>query len=115
LAVITQTDRKTAEILLVTDSCKGTAIEKRGDQYQAIAQISPKYRGSDTRELQCAALNLVALRTKDGAASLSGLVRSALRFRPDRGGAWRGSAGLALVRVDLSVLAGKNYQHVELS
>ena len=38
----------------------------------------------DTRELQCLAPNLVALRTKDGAASLSDLVRSALRLRPDR-------------------------------
>ena len=38
----------------------------------------------DTRELQCAAPNLVALRTKEGAASLSDLVRSALRLRPDR-------------------------------
>jgi len=38
----------------------------------------------DTRELQCAAPNLVALRTKDGAASLTDLVRSALRLRPDR-------------------------------
>lgn len=38
----------------------------------------------DTRELQCAAPNLVALRTRDGAASLSELVRSALRLRPDR-------------------------------
>ena len=38
----------------------------------------------DTRELQCRAPNLVALRTKDGAASLSDLVRSALRLRPDR-------------------------------
>lgn len=38
----------------------------------------------DTRELQCAAPNLVALRTKDGVASLSELVRSALRLRPDR-------------------------------
>lgn len=38
----------------------------------------------DTRELQCAARNLVALRTKDGVASLSDLVRSALRLRPDR-------------------------------
>ena len=38
----------------------------------------------DTRELQCAAPNLVALRTKDGAASLSDLARSALRLRPDR-------------------------------
>jgi type IV secretion system protein VirB11 len=38
----------------------------------------------DTRELQCAAPNLVALRTKDGAATLTDLVRSALRLRPDR-------------------------------
>lgn len=38
----------------------------------------------DTRELQCAAPNLVALRTKDGVATLSDLVRSALRLRPDR-------------------------------
>ncbi len=38
----------------------------------------------DTRELQCRAPNLVALRTKDGVASLSDLVRSALRLRPDR-------------------------------
>jgi P-type conjugative transfer ATPase TrbB len=38
----------------------------------------------DTRELQCAAPNLVALRTKDGVSSLADLVRSALRLRPDR-------------------------------
>jgi hypothetical protein len=38
----------------------------------------------DTRELRCSAPNLVALRTKDGVASLSGLVRSWLRLRPDR-------------------------------
>lgn len=38
----------------------------------------------DTRELQCRARNLVALRTKDGIASLTDLVRSSLRLRPDR-------------------------------
>lgn len=38
----------------------------------------------DTRELQCAAPNLVAMRTKDGVATLSELVRSSLRLRPDR-------------------------------
>jgi type IV secretion system protein VirB11 len=38
----------------------------------------------DTRELQCAAPNLVALRTKDGIVSLADLVRSSLRLRPDR-------------------------------
>ena len=38
----------------------------------------------DTRELQCKAPNMVALRTRDGVASLSDLVRSSLRLRPDR-------------------------------
>jgi len=38
----------------------------------------------DTRELQCLAPNLVALRTKDNVASLSQLVRASLRLRPDR-------------------------------
>lgn len=38
----------------------------------------------DTRELQCAAPNLVALRTKDGVSTLSDLVRASLRLRPDR-------------------------------
>ncbi|WP_316172250.1 P-type conjugative transfer ATPase TrbB [Bradyrhizobium sp. SZCCHNRI3037] len=38
----------------------------------------------DTRELQCAAQNLVSLRTRDGVATLTDLVRSALRLRPDR-------------------------------
>jgi type IV secretion system protein TrbB len=37
----------------------------------------------DTRELQCKATNLAALRTKDGVISLSDLVRSSL-LRPDR-------------------------------
>jgi type IV secretion system protein VirB11 len=38
----------------------------------------------DTRELQCAAPDCVALRTKPGIVSLADLVRSTLRFRPDR-------------------------------
>ncbi|MFT8775169.1 MAG: P-type conjugative transfer ATPase TrbB [Gluconacetobacter liquefaciens] len=38
----------------------------------------------DTCELQCAAPNLVSLRTRDGIVTLSELVRSALRLRPDR-------------------------------
>jgi P-type conjugative transfer ATPase TrbB len=42
-------------------------IAKTGDRVVLI---------EDTRELQCAAPNLVALRTKDGAATLSDLVRS---------------------------------------
>lgn len=54
----------------------------------------------DTRELQCAARNLVALRTKDGVASLSDLVRSSLRLRPDRIpiGEVRGAEALDLLK-----------------
>ena len=54
----------------------------------------------DTRELQCAAPNLVAMRTKDGVASLSDLVRSSLRLRPDRIpiGAVRGAEALELLK-----------------
>jgi type IV secretion system protein TrbB len=50
-------------------------VAKTGDRVVLI---------EDTRELQCTAPNLVALRTKDGIASLSDLVRSSLRLRPDR-------------------------------
>jgi len=54
----------------------------------------------DTRELQCAAPNLVAMRTKDGIATLSDLVRSSLRLRPDRIpiGEVRGAEALDLLK-----------------
>jgi len=54
----------------------------------------------DTRELQCKAPNLVALRTKDGVVTLSDLVRSSLRLRPDRIpiGEVRGAEALDLLK-----------------
>jgi type IV secretion system protein TrbB len=66
-------------------------VAKTGDRVVLI---------EDTRELQCAAPNLVALRTKDGAASLFDLVRSALRLRPDRIpiGEVRGAEALDLLK-----------------
>src|SRR5579872_4363731 len=66
-------------------------IAKTGDRIVLI---------EDTRELQCAAPNLVALRTQDGVASLSDLVRSSLRLRPDRIpiGEVRGAEALDLLK-----------------
>ncbi len=54
----------------------------------------------DMRELQCASPNLVAMRTKEGIASLQDLVRSALRLRPDRIpiGEVRGAEALDLLK-----------------
>lgn len=54
----------------------------------------------DTRELQCAAPNFVAMRTKEGVASLTDLVRSSLRLRPDRIpiGEVRGAEALDLLK-----------------
>jgi P-type conjugative transfer ATPase TrbB len=54
----------------------------------------------DLRELQCAAQNQVALRTRDGVASLSDLLRSSLRLRPDRIiiGEVRGAEALDLIK-----------------
>ena len=66
-------------------------VAKSGDRVVLI---------EDTRELQCMAPNLVAMRTKDGVASLSDLVRSSLRLRPDRIpiGEVRGSEALDLLK-----------------
>ena len=66
-------------------------VAKTGDRVVII---------EDTRELQCAAPNLVSMRTKDGVASLSDLVRSSLRLRPDRIpiGEVRGAEALDLLK-----------------
>ena len=62
----------------------------------------------DTRELQCKAPNLVALRTKEGVASLSDLVRSSLRLRPDciPVGEVRGAEALDRIRCGFEYAVG---------
>lgn len=76
--------RERANILIVggTGSGKTTLanallaeIAKSGDRIVML---------EDTRELQCAGEDVVALRTEPGIVSLSDLVRSTLRLRPDR-------------------------------
>ncbi len=54
----------------------------------------------DTVELRCPAANTVALRSKDGAANLTELLRSTLRLRPDRiiVGEVRGPEALDLIK-----------------
>jgi len=54
----------------------------------------------DTRELQCAAEDVVALRTQPGSVTLAQLVRSTLRLRPDRiiVGEVRGAEALDLLK-----------------
>jgi type IV secretion system protein VirB11 len=54
----------------------------------------------DLRELQCAAPNLVALRTVEGVVTLTDLLRSTLRLRPDRIiiGEVRGPEALDLIK-----------------
>jgi type IV secretion system protein TrbB len=66
-------------------------VAKTGDRVVLI---------EDMRELQCAAPNLVALRTRDGVSSMSDLVRSSLRLRPDRipVGEVRGAEALDLLK-----------------
>ena len=91
-------ERKNILVAGATSSGKSTLVNallaevaKSGDRVVLI---------EDTRELQCAAPNLVALRTQDNVASLSDLVRSSLRLRPDRIliGEVRGREALDLVK-----------------
>jgi type IV secretion system protein VirB11 len=66
----------------------GTSSGKTTLANALLAELAPRGERviliEDTRELQCAAADTVALRTRRGVVSLADLVRSTLRLRPDR-------------------------------
>lgn len=88
------TDREAAVLRLAIDNRRnilvagGTSTGKTTLVNALLAEVAKSSDRivliEDTRELQCLSPNLVALRTKDGVATLSDLVRSSLRLRPDR-------------------------------
>jgi P-type conjugative transfer ATPase TrbB len=66
----------------------GTSSGKTTLANALLAELAPLRERviliEDTRELQCAASDTVALRTRPGVAGMADLVRSTLRLRPDR-------------------------------
>ena len=66
----------------------GTSSGKTPLANALLAELAPRDERviliEDTRELQCAAPDTVALRTRPGVVSMADLVRSTLRLRPDR-------------------------------
>lgn len=98
--VLTSAVRERANILVVgpTSSGKTTLVNA------LLAEIALSgdrvILAEDLRELQCAAVNQVAVRTREDVASLTDLIRSALRLRPDRIviGEVRGPEALDLIK-----------------
>jgi type IV secretion system protein VirB11 len=76
------TDRRNIVVVGGTSSGKTTLVNALLAEVAALGERVLILE--DTRELQCAAEDVVALRTKPGVASLADLVRSTLRLRPDR-------------------------------
>ena len=75
-------DRKSIVVVGGTSSGKTTLVNALLHEVAAFDERVVILE--DTRELRCAAADVVALRTKPGVASLADLVRSTLRLRPDR-------------------------------
>jgi P-type conjugative transfer ATPase TrbB len=89
-----------ANILVVGPTSSGKTTLVNGLLAQIAATGDRVILAEDLRELQCAAQNVVALRTREGVASLADLVRSSLRLRPDRIiiGEVRGAEALDLIK-----------------
>ncbi|PLR23685.1 P-type conjugative transfer ATPase TrbB [Caulobacter zeae] len=89
-----------ANILVVGPTSSGKTTLVNALLAEVAASGDRVIIAEDLRELQCAAENQVALRTRDGVASLSDLVRSSLRLRPDRIiiGEVRGAEALDLIK-----------------
>ncbi|MCP4935129.1 MAG: P-type conjugative transfer ATPase TrbB, partial [bacterium] len=79
-------DRKNIVVVGGTSSGKTTLVNALlAEVADTNAKISDRVIIlEDTRELNCAAHDMVSLRTKPGVAALGDLVRSTLRLRPDR-------------------------------
>lgn len=89
-----------ANILVVGPTSSGKTTLVNALLAEVAASGDRVIIAEDLRELQCAAQNQVALRTREGLASLSDLVRSSLRLRPDRIiiGEVRGPEALDLIK-----------------
>jgi type IV secretion system protein VirB11 len=89
-----------ANILVVGPTSSGKTTLVNALLAEVAASGDRVIIAEDLRELQCAAENQVALRTRDGVAGLTDLVRSSLRLRPDRIiiGEVRGPEALDLIK-----------------
>lgn len=98
--VLTDAVRSRANILVVGPTSSGKTTLANG-LLELVARTGDRVITAEEQfELQCAAPNLVALRTRDGVASLGDLVRASLRLRPDRIiiGEVRGGEALDLIK-----------------
>ena len=99
-AVLAAAVRERANILVAGPTSSGKTTLVNALLAEMVQSRDRVIVAEDLRELQCAAPNLVALRTREGVASLADLVRSALRLRPDRIiiGEVRGAEALDLIK-----------------
>ncbi|WP_413207721.1 P-type conjugative transfer ATPase TrbB [Rhodospirillum sp. A1_3_36] len=98
--VLAQAVRDRKNILIVGGTSSGKTTLANALLAVVAARNERVILIEDTRELQCAAKDCVALRTRPGVVSLADLVRSTLRLRPDRiiVGEVRGAEALEMLK-----------------